>query len=256
MAAIQATCRSDDQMREMKMPGVAHPMARSSLISPEKRSKAALWREMNWSGSHSRWNAYVVTMQGSARLRLPNGHIMEVGYAGSTMATNMSAQGLNMVADGQIARTDLNFDAMRQYFDAHPQAMDTYLWANPRTVFFSEVHGGPIRLTERAGDKTREHRHGQSRLSAGDGGVFVRSVPPGDAAAAAMPSFVSRDGTSREFCGFVLDQDRGGAIRSAGRCDIYMGIGQSAEQTAGHQFNPGKLYYLAVKRELQGRYGG
>jgi membrane-bound lytic murein transglycosylase A len=50
------------------------------------------------------------------------------------------------------------------------------------------------------------------------------------------------------FSGFLLDQDRGGAIRSAGRCDIYMGIGQQAEQTAGYQLNPGELYYLAVKQ--------
>src|SRR6185437_14521537 len=31
----------------------------------------------------SRWNAYVITVQGSARLHLPDGKIMEVGYAGS-----------------------------------------------------------------------------------------------------------------------------------------------------------------------------
>ena len=54
-------------------------------------------------------------------------------------------------------------------------------------------------------------------------------------------------GDTRPFTGFLLDQDRGGAIRSAGRCDIYMGIGQHAEEISGHQVNPGGLYYLAVK---------
>jgi membrane-bound lytic murein transglycosylase len=59
---------------------------------------------------------------------------------------------------------------------------------------------------------------------------------------------------SRQFDGFLLDQDRGGAIRSAGRCDIYMGIGERAEETSGYQLNPGALYYLAVKTELMGEY--
>jgi membrane-bound lytic murein transglycosylase A len=49
---------------------------------------------------------------------------------------------------------------------------------------------------------------------------------------------------------FMLDQDRGGAIRSAGRADLYMGIGETAEQLSGYQLSPGRLYYLAVRPEL------
>ncbi len=48
----------------------------------------------------------------------------------------------------------------------------------------------------------------------------------------------------------MLDQDTGGAIRAAGRCDIYMGIGEHAEQLSGRQLNPGQLYYLAIRPEL------
>ena len=56
---------------------------------------------------------------------------------------------------------------------------------------------------------------------------------------------------ARQGCAIDLKDDDG-AIRSAGRCDIYMGIGDSAEQTAGYQLAPGALYYLAVKPELVG----
>ena len=49
------------------------------------------------------------------------------------------------------------------------------------------------------------------------------------------------------FRGFMLDQDTGGAIRAAGRTDIYMGTGPGAEELAGRQLNEGELYYLAVK---------
>jgi membrane-bound lytic murein transglycosylase len=53
---------------------------------------------------------------------------------------------------------------------------------------------------------------------------------------------------------FMLDQDRGGAIRSAGRCDIYMGVGDGAEQMSGRQLSPGKLYYLAIKADFVPEY--
>jgi membrane-bound lytic murein transglycosylase A len=50
----------------------------------------------------------------------------------------------------------------------------------------------------------------------------------------------------------MLDQDTGGGIRASGRCDIYMGIGDEAEQLAGKELATGKLYYLAIRPELMG----
>ncbi|HET6246815.1 MAG TPA: MltA domain-containing protein [Tepidisphaeraceae bacterium] len=206
------------------------------LTRREIESGALAGDELVWLSS--RWNAYVITVQGSARLRLPDGKIMEVGYAGVNGRAYLSP-GLKMIADGVIAEKDLSFETMRQYFTSHPEAMDKYLWQNPRTVFFKEVHGGPfgalnVPVTKFASIAT-------------DKDVY----PPG------MPAFLKVPipalendlprGSAGEFSGFVLDQDRGGAIRSAGRCDIYMGIGQRAEQTAGHQLDAGELYYLVAK---------
>jgi len=70
------------------------------------------------------------------------------------------------------------------------------------------------------------------------------SVPVPPSALQRLPAMSA----SSQLDAFMLDQDRGGAIRSAGRCDIYMGIGQSAEQMSGRQLNAGALYYLAIKQ--------
>ena len=67
----------------------------------------------------------------------------------------------------------------------------------------------------------------------------------------AMPAYVALPRG-----GFMLDQDAGGAIRAAGRCDIYMGIGNSAEQSAGQQLSTGRLYYVALRPDLVPRYAG
>jgi membrane-bound lytic murein transglycosylase A len=49
------------------------------------------------------------------------------------------------------------------------------------------------------------------------------------------------------YSGFALDQDTGGAIRAAGRCDVYMGQGEMAGELAGQTYQEGRLYYLFLK---------
>lgn len=201
----------------------------------------------------SRWNAYVITVQGSARLRLPDGRILEVGYAGSN-GREYSSPGLKMVADGLIDRKDLSFETMRRYFDAHPQAMDQYLWINQRTVFFAERPGGPfgalnVPVTPFATIATDKAAYPPAMVAFLSIGVAIPEARMILRPNTPVPGSIESQSValSQGFNGFVLDQDRGGAIRSAGRADIYMGIGQSAEQMSGRQLSTGTLYYLAVK---------
>jgi membrane-bound lytic murein transglycosylase A len=152
----------------------------------------------------SRWEAYVVTVQGSGRLRMPADNIIEVGYAG-TNGYAYTSPGLKMVADGLIPKDQLNFNTMRQYFESHPEAMDKYLWINQRTTFFTETRGGPfgslnVPVTAFASIATDK-----------------KVYPPGMIAFVdARASYAGKSLDGR----FMLDQDRGGAIRSAGRADI------------------------------------
>ena len=181
-----------------------------------------------------RWEAYVVTGQGSARLRLRDGRILELGYAGHN-GHQYESPAMKMVADGVLRKEEISAAALRDHFAKHPGAMDKYLWHNPRTVFFADRPGGPfgslnVPVTPMATIATDK-----------------KVYPP------AMPAFID---TQRAPAGkaawkqFMLDQDTGGAIRAAGRGDIYMGVGDEAEQRAGEQLSEGRLYYLALKPEL------
>src|SRR5204863_2733638 len=186
---------------------------------------------------------YVVTVQGSARLKLPDGRIYEVGFAGQN-GYDYESPGRAMGRDKVISVQQLNIKSLGDYFAAHPEAMNKYLWLNKRTVFFAERPGGPfgalnVPVTTSATiatDKTLDKTVNMT--------VYPR----------ALPSFLSVDmprtdnpAQNWHFTGFMMDQDTGGAIRASGRCDIYMGIGPSAEQSAGHQLSEGELYYIAVK---------
>jgi membrane-bound lytic murein transglycosylase A len=66
----------------------------------------------------------------------------------------------------------------------------------------------------------------------------------------------TRGGTvvNRLYSGFALDQDTGGAIRAAGRCDVYMGQGDTAGKLAGQTYQEGRLYYLFLKAVLRSEY--
>jgi membrane-bound lytic murein transglycosylase A len=50
-----------------------------------------------------------------------------------------------------------------------------------------------------------------------------------------------------KFSRFVVNQDTGGAIKGAGRADIFWGSGSFAELTAGHLRQEGDLYILIKK---------
>ena len=189
----------------------------------------------------SRWEAYVVTIQGSARLRLADtGQIYEIGFAG-TNGYEYTSPGRQMVADGVITQDQLSLRGLTEFFAAHPEMMDKYLTLDQRYVFFTERRGGPygslnVPVTPWATIATdKEQRDIYPRAMP----AFVRTSVPDYSTTATQP-----------FSGFMLDQDTGGAIRASGRCDIYMGIGPAAQAVAGHELQQGQLYYIAIKAEL------
>lgn len=184
------------------------------------------------------FEAYVVTVQGSAKLRLEDGRLLELGYAGNN-GHEYTSVGKILVEEGLIGRDELSLQSMIAYFREHPQDVQKYCWQNERYVFFQELPGGPFGSIGVAVSPFRS--------IATDKEVFPR------ACLAFVDTEVPRlqDGRIRyaEFASFVLDHDTGGAIRAAGRCDIFMGVGEQAEALAGRTGAAGKLYYVFLKPE-------
>ena len=216
----------------------------------EIESGAMAGQEFVW--LKSRWEAYVVTVQGSARLKLTDGRMYEIGYAGHNGYEYLHPSPAEaLVADGYIPKGELSGKRMGQIFAEHPELMDKYLWMNKRTVFFIERPGGPfgalnVPVTTSATiatDKTLDKIVNMT--------IYPRAMP----AFLDVPMPVADNPAQKwHFLGFMMDQDTGGAIRAAGRCDIYMGVGPEAERVAGYQLNEGELYYIAVKPELVPQY--
>jgi len=183
------------------------------------------------------FEAYVITVQGSGFIRLPDGSLYEIGYAGHNDHEYV-AIGQLLVADGKIDRNRLSLDAMIRYFREHPEDLPLYVNQNKRYIMFHEATGGPYGCL---GQPVTPYH-----AVATDKDIFPR------AALSFVDTYVPQgpQNDPRRFRSFVLDQDRGAAIRAPGRCDIYMGVGEAAGRIAGFTYSEGRLYYLFVKDGL------
>jgi len=180
---------------------------------------------------------YIAHVQGSAKIDLTDGTRLSIGYHGKTDRP-YSSLGLALVADGKIDLNELSLQKIIQYFDQHPHERSTYMNKNDSFVFFTQRDGGPFGSLNAPVLPYRS--------IATDKAVFPRGCLA--YAVTKVPIMKARDQVVLEpFYSYVLDQDTGGAIRSAGRCDVYMGVGDDALLLAGRTRAEGKLYYLAVK---------
>jgi membrane-bound lytic murein transglycosylase A len=176
---------------------------------------------------------YVVHVQGSGRIRLPDGKEMRVGYAGKTDQPYVSL-GKELVKDGRIAKEQMSLQSIKSYFRDHPDQVRDYTARNPSYVFFTQRDGGPYGSIN-------------APLTALHSIATDKAVFPRAALAFAVTSLPQATVVPQAFSSFLLDQDTGGAIRSAGRCDIFYGSGPDAELRAGHTQNEGRLYYIFLK---------
>lgn len=182
------------------------------------------------------FDAYVAHVQGSAQLRLPDGKMVTVGYAANNGHEYVSI-GKELVREGKIAAGRLNLQTMMDYFRANPQDTYEYTWRNPRYVFFAFNEGAPRGSLNEPVTPMRTIATDKAIFPRASLAMVVTELPRSYYGAVQMILYT----------GFAVDQDTGGAIRAAGRCDLYMGIGPDAGQLAGFTQKEGRLYYLFLK---------
>lgn len=187
----------------------------------------------------TRLEAFLIQVQGSARLELVDGSQLSVGYDGRTNYPYTS-MGRALIDDGIIPEDELTLPVLLEYFEQNPEALDSYLPRNDRFIFFKETNGAPA--TGSLGYP----------VTAGRSIATDKSVmPPGAIALINLPLPQRNDSGELEAMPtsrFVLDQDTGGAIKGAGRVDLFVGTGTEAGEVAGLINDTGALYYLLLKK--------
>jgi membrane-bound lytic murein transglycosylase A len=186
-----------------------------------------------------RFDAYLIHIQGSAKLKLTDGSVTGVGYASATDYPWTSI-GKELLKDGKITQKQTTMPGIVNFFRQNPRAMDEYLPRWERFVFFRDKGNTPA--TGSIGVPVTPERSIATDKSL---------MPPGALALVNTKfPYVGYGGKLeyRKVSRFVLDQDTGSAIKTPGRVDYFMGTGKVAGDRAGVTGGNGSLYYLLLKR--------
>ncbi len=190
-----------------------------------------------------RLDAYLLQVQGSGRIRLPDGHIRSLHYAASN-GHQYNSLGKLMVDEGIMARSAVSIESIRAYFDDHPESLEPMLFHNPRYIFFGwGDERGPRGSIGQVLTAQRSVALDHDIFPTGAIGYLVSRRPVLDEHGAINHWKV--------FGRFVLPQDSGAAIKGAGRIDLFMGSDYYAEKAAGHMNEPGSLYFLLPASPLE-----
>ena len=182
-----------------------------------------------------RLEAYLVQVQGSARLQMTDGTTMTVGYNSTTNYAYVSL-GKELVEEGIFSKEELTLPKLLGYFEQNPQTLDQYIPRNNRFVFFRATNGNPptgslgVPVT---GD--RSIATDKSLMPPGALALIVAPIPDIEATGKIDTRVVSR---------YVLDQDTGSAIKGAGRVDIFLGSGEIPGERAAPSPTQGECILL------------
>lgn len=177
-------------------------------------------------------------IQGSGIIKLENGKQMYVGYAGQNGQPYTALAGV-LIQEGVMTRDNASMQAIRRYFDDHPEKMDEYIHQNQSFVFFKDLK--------------QNAAFGAQGIAITPGysiAVDRRYVPMG------LPVWLSTtypdkvSDNHQPLNRLMIAQDTGGAIKGPIRGDVYWGAGEKATFTAGHMKNPGRWWLLVPKSSL------
>lgn len=186
------------------------------------------------------WERFVLHIQGSGQIRLPDGSTLRVGYAASN-GRPYRPIGRYLIDRGFLDEKDLSMERIRKFIQDNPGRAEEIFQYNERYIFFRV-------LADSVGPQgALEVPLTPGRSIATDLTIF----PPG-----ALAYLVSRQpelDESGRVLGwkplrrFVLNQDTGSAIKGPGRVDLFFGSGDRAGRAAGEMREEGKIFFLLAK---------
>jgi peptidoglycan lytic transglycosylase A len=173
---------------------------------------------------------FFLQIQGSGRVKLPDGSVMRIGYA--------DQNGREYVAVGRLLRErnllppgGATMRGIVDWLRAHPEEGRALMRENMSYIFFKELTGpGPL-------------------------GALAVQVSASDSVAAdpafvplGAPVFLTLD--RPEANGLWVAQDTGGAIKGANRFDTFWGAGSEAARIAGGMSAKGSALILLPKASV------
>lgn len=173
---------------------------------------------------------FFLQIQGSGRLRLPDGGIMRIGYD-TQNGRGYVGIGKLLLDRGELQRGQASMQGILDYLRADPVRGAAVMNENPSWVFFRELTGpGPLGAL------------GVPVTGRASVAADPKYVPLG------APVFLSLD--RAEPNGLWIAQDTGGAIKGANRFDSFWGAGAEARAIAGGMAGRGSALLLLPRASI------
>jgi membrane-bound lytic murein transglycosylase A len=201
---------------------------RAELTEERLRGSELLWVD-------GAVEAFFLQVQGSGRVRLPDGAMVRVGYA-DTNGHPYRSVGRVLVERGELTLDQASMQGIAAWARANPQRATDLLNQNPSYVFFRELplgdpNAGPV------GAMGLPLTPGYSMA------VDPRFIPLGAPVLLATEHPVTGAPLQR----LMLAQDTGGAIRGPLRFDFFWGFGAEAAAPAGRQRHDAQAWLLVPR---------
>lgn len=187
--------------------------------------------------------SFFLHIQGSGRIRLPDGSIARVGFAGKNNRS-YKAIGKTLVEWGEMPLEAVSKRSIEDWITANPARRDALLGTNPSYVFFTE----------------REELNADPGL--GPIGSFGQPLPSNRAIAIdrrfyalGIPMWVDFDAPTGPIRRLTLALDTGGAIKGSRRADFFFGAGDAAGKAAGNTRTHGQLIAFTPRLAYERIFG-
>ena len=183
---------------------------------------------------------FLVQVQGSARLRLPGGQVLRLGYAGRNGHPYVSI-GRWLINAGAIAEADMSLARLKQWLRAQPDGGRSVMARNPSYVFFTVLEGlDPLRGPLAAASV---------QLAALCSIAVDRTLWP-----YGLPFWLDArlpwaGEAATPFQQLMIAQDTGSAIVGPARADIFFGMGDAAGLRAGAIRHAASMHVLLPKAQ-------
>ncbi|CUU43698.1 murein transglycosylase A [Blastochloris viridis] len=180
-------------------------------------------------------DAFFCQIQGSARVRLPDGRMLRLAFAARN-GHDYTPVGRILIARGLVPKDEMTLDRIRAYIEANPHDGRELMRMNRSYVFFRKAD-----LT------TDQHAIGAQGLPLTPGrSIAIDRLLHGYGTPfwieASLP--LAKAGAADPFGRLMIAQDTGTAIVGPARADIYFGAGTDAGAVAGRIRHPGRFVIL------------
>jgi membrane-bound lytic murein transglycosylase A len=183
--------------------------------------------------------AFFLEIQGSGRVRLPDGEVARVGFAGKN-GHAYKAIGRTLVEWNELTLEQVSAQSIKDWIRANPQRRDALLASNKSYVFF-------IERPELAADPSLGPigTFGTPLPAMRSIAIDRRSYPLG------IPFWIDFESPVGPMQRLVIALDTGGAIKGSRRADFFFGSGDGPGQAAGATRAMGRLIALAPTSALR-----